>query len=200
MAKEQESAENQLLKIIETESSSEESKTPGAKKKFQFKGVGKLMGIRTVNKLLIVGLLALGYLLVMAFIDGINLSKREMKFSVGKNISSFKEYVLTPTENLDEYQSQIEARNIFKPFVEKVEIVEEVVESKVDNLAESLKIVGISWFNETPGSASVMIEDVDTGITHFLLEGEEIKDLTVKTIYADRAILSYQDEEIPLKL
>jgi hypothetical protein len=45
-----------------------------------------------------------------------------------------------------------------------------------------------------------MLEDTETGRTYFLRSGDKIQDFTVKTIYADRAILVFENEEISIKL
>ena len=61
------------------------------------------------------------------------------------------------------------------------------------------KIVGIAWL-DVPESATVMLEDTTTRMTRFLKEGDKIEDVIVKTIYTDRVVVGYANEEIVIKL
>jgi type II secretory pathway component PulC len=106
---------------------------------------------------------------------------------------------------LAEYASVVSERNIFHPFEKKVieekAAAEEVVvpNQKIKSKMVDFKIVGISWL-DTPQSATVMIEDTKTQITHFLRAGENLQGVQVKTIYADRVILSYEGETLAVNL
>ena len=61
------------------------------------------------------------------------------------------------------------------------------------------KLVGVAWL-DVPESATVMLEDTGKHETHFLKEGDKIEDVKVKTIYTDRVVFSYANEEITIKL
>ena len=61
------------------------------------------------------------------------------------------------------------------------------------------KMVGIAWL-DVPESATVMLEDTATHMTHFLKEGDKVEDVIVKIIYTDRVVFSRANEEITIKL
>ena len=109
--------------------------------------------------------------------------------------------VAAPTaHDISYYAQKIGARNIFKPY-EKEQLEKVSVAAKPD-LAKKLskyKLVGIAWL-DLPESVSVMVEDTATGMTYFLREGEKLDDVTIKTIYTDRAVFGYENEEITIKL
>ena len=86
-----------------------------------------------------------------------------------------------------------------EPFVPETKSVETAPENrKIVLLTKTFKLVGIAWL-DTIDSASVMIEDTDKNVTYFLKQGEKIGDIIVKTIYADGAVLGYENEEMILK-
>ena len=58
--------------------------------------------------------------------------------------------------------------------------------------------MGISWLDRVD-TASVMLEDTEKKVTYFLKKGEGIDNIIVKTIYADSAVLGYENEEITIK-
>ena len=57
----------------------------------------------------------------------------------------------------------------------------------------------MAWL-DLPESASIMIEDSQTKTTYFLKTGEKLEDVTIKTIYTDRVVFSYENEETTIKL
>lgn len=106
---------------------------------------------------------------------------------------------------LERILARAQQRNIFEPYEETV--VEETVEStttasssqKIAEKVQDLKLVGISWL-DTTDSVTAMIEDQKTLVTHFVREGETIKDVRVEKIYTDRIVVSYDGETMTLHL
>ena len=45
-----------------------------------------------------------------------------------------------------------------------------------------------------------MVENQISGVTYFLGQGERINDVMIESIYADSIVVSYQGEEIEMKL
>ena len=96
------------------------------------------------------------------------------------------------------YLNSFSNRNIFKPY----DISLGKSASAHPNLAKRLskyKLVGVAWL-DLPESAAVMIEDTELKTTYFLKSGEKLEDVTIKTIYTDRVVLSYENEETIIKL
>ncbi|MDD3375615.1 MAG: hypothetical protein PHY73_07850 [Candidatus Omnitrophica bacterium] len=109
--------------------------------------------------------------------------------------------IMPEYQDLTSFLETILMRNIFRPYEEKKAEVASNVPIGTQKIAlqlESLKLVGISWL-DMPNSASVMIENAD-GMTYFLKEGEKINQVTIKTIYADRVIFSFADQEMEVRL
>jgi len=96
------------------------------------------------------------------------------------------------------YLGKARARDIFKMVLtsEAEEPQEtEITVSKILEASQNLKLVGISW-SEDP---DVIIEDTNQERAYFLKRGQKINDLTVKAIFKDKVILSYNDEEVEIK-
>ncbi len=195
MAKE--TAEQKLLKILETSGATTKSKAvipvKAPRRSFQF-SVGMFNGILVV---VILGCLAmLGYELQ----TGSQLLRQQVDFDLSAmgphvdDIAGFK------PRDISFYAQKIGTRNIFKPY-EKEQMDKVSVAAKPD-LARKLskyKLVGVAWL-DLPESASVMVEDTTHGMTYFLREGEKLDDVTIKSIYTDRAVFGYENEEITIKL
>lgn len=101
------------------------------------------------------------------------------------------------------YQDLIDRRN---PFVagEKAKVEEKKPEAvrmpavhseKMSQVLQSLKLVGISWTGEIP---LAMIEEVQSGKTFFLKQGQEINRLKVQRIDKEKITVTYEGEEADL--
>lgn len=90
--------------------------------------------------------------------------------------------------------------NIFMPRKEEEkDPVREATElSELRKLTDNLRIVGISWGEES-GERFAMAEDTQKDVTYFLQEGDMILNLEVKRISENKVTLGYRDEEIVLR-
>ena len=197
MAKE--TAEQKLLKILETSGQLPASKVAAPKNKGpQFK---LQFSVKMLNGFLILGILACLAVLGLEFQSGTALLNKQVEFSLDQSIPHRSQDISEPkAKDIAYYAEKIGMRNIFKPY-EKEQLDKANVPVKPD-LAKKLskyKLVGVAWL-DLPESASVMVEDSATGMTYFLREGEKLDDVTIKAIYTDCAVLSYENEEITIKL
>ncbi len=227
-----ETAEQKLLKLIESPSPSESAKAPGQKvaqeiaqavhshgflglaippavrsllglaKTFSGSPFQFSFGLREINKLLLVAIAVIFVFLLLDVLNGTKSLQKKIDLAVDSNTAKISSNIILPVKNLSDYLALVEERNIFQPFEKKVVKEKSLVESptqKIAAMTEKLKLVGISWV-DSPETASVMIEDVENGITYFVHQGEKVKELTVKTIYTDQVILTYEGEEITIGL
>ena len=225
-----ETAEQKLLKLIETSSS--QPATAGTTPQqdvakqmaqavqggdFHFElpsalrflsggvGAGNLpFGLKEFNRILMYSMIAILVFWGMDLLTGMKSLERKIDFPIDPNVSKNLFNVIPPVKDLASYLSPIGARNIFQPLekktaAEKKQDVLPEQTKKIATLAEKLKLVGVSWL-DSPETASVMIEDTESGITYFVRQGEKVKDLTVKNIYTDRVVLTFEGEEITIKL
>ncbi len=161
-------------------------------------------GIKEINRFLGAAIIILSLFWVMEVIVGVQSLQSEYDVSADAKIKrkNMQEVApIPPAKDISLYLDTIQARNIFLPYEKKDN--EYVAYSpgtrKIANKTEKFRLVGISWL-DTPESASVMIEDTETELTYFLKQGDKIKDVTIKTIYADRVILIFEGEELAMKL
>jgi hypothetical protein len=198
MAKE--TAEQKLLKILESS-----GQLPAGHKAVASKGKGPQMklqfSVKMLNAFLVLGILACLAFLVLELQAGSALLSKKVEFSLDQSVPHRSlELGQSKPKDIAYYAQKIGERNIFKPY-EKEQLDKTNVPVK-PTLAKKLsqyKLVGVAWL-DLPESASVMFEDSTTGMTHFLREGEKLDDVTIKAIYVDRAVLSYENEEITIKL
>ena len=92
------------------------------------------------------------------------------------------------------YQEMVRRRNIFSPITFKEDEKPEIKKKQLQAIAQSLRLVGISWGREP----IVMIENKNEKKTYFLKKGDSIDQFKVKTILEDRVILDYSGELIEL--
>ncbi len=194
MAKE--TAEQKLLKILETSGKGVAvPKAPVSKAgpKFRF-------SVQMLNGLLIIGVLVCLAILGLEIQSGNQLLAKQVDFDMSAMGVRGGEIAEPKAKDLSYYTQKLGMRNIFKPY-EKEQLDKVSVGAK-PNLAKKMlkyKLVGVAWL-DLPESASVMVEDTTNGLTYFLREGEKLDDVTIKTIYTDRAVFGYENEEMTIKL
>ncbi|VAX34888.1 hypothetical protein MNBD_UNCLBAC01-1527 [hydrothermal vent metagenome] len=202
MAQKKETAEQQLLKMLEA-SAGPAAVAPKVEKKAKGKQ-SVLSLIRIGNKVLIAVIVGVAFFLVGEVLAGMSLVGKNVRFSV--NSSSVRgakgsENFLPMIEGLSFYLSGVKRRNLFQPYDEERKKIAVDVSGENRRIAQAtshLRLVGVSWL-DTVATASVMLEDIDKKETYFLQKGEKIGDIFVKTIYADSVELGYENEEILIK-
>ncbi len=163
---------------------------------------GHGFGLREINKILPVCIALVTVFFVMDFRKGMEGSKKEIRFAVPKTTAMLSDGILPAFRNVSEYVTVINRRNIFHPLEKKLVEKKANTSSDKQHLVEKitdLKLVGISWLDSAE-SATAMIEDDKTSITHFLKVGDSVKGVRIHTIYADSVILSYGQETITMSL
>ena len=199
-AQHSETAEQKLLKMIETSSAEEVSQ---AKKKKSFdKGKSSLSVLKTVNKFLFLGVIVAVFFLFQEVKAGSSLLAQELEFpDVPTARPARTGELLMPTiQKLSFYTAPLNRRNLFDPYEQKVKNVVEVSDDNktIANKTSHLRLVGVSWL-DTIESASVMIEDTKQDLTYFLQANDKLGEVNIKTIYADSVELGYENEEIMIR-
>lgn len=202
-AKTKESAEAKLLKMIEATSGGNAPDAVKTGKKVA-KKKSVLTLIKNINRVLLIVFVVAVAFFVNEVRAGIVLMNQSVKISVNENSTKHageQSNFIPPIQRLSFYLASIKERNIFEPWVEP-EVKNVVVVSeenrKIARKTSHLRLVGVSWLDSIE-SASVMIEDVNKQVTHFLKAGEKVDDIQVKTIYADSVELGYENEEIIIR-
>ncbi len=194
MAKE--TAEEKLLKVLQKKSGVAHAPvgkpSSSVKKVFSF-------SIIDINRILIILLVVCGVFLVFQLRSGIGLLTKKIDFAQEANVRpNYEDIGLPKPRNVKFYIDSFGNRNIFKPY----DISLGKASSGQPSLSRRLskyKLVGVAWL-DLPESASIMIEDTRTKTTYFLKTGEQLEGVTVKTIYTDRVVFSYENEETTIKL
>jgi len=94
------------------------------------------------------------------------------------------------------YLDKVTQRNIFKIGAKKIaEAPGRGDISRVMEMTQNLKLVGISWSNDP----DAMIEDTKTTRTFFVKRGQMISEVKVKDIARDKVVLTYDGEDIDLR-
>jgi hypothetical protein len=135
------------------------------------------------------------------FLSIVNLHKApNAKFTIqaaSLKAASFKESSLLRAASY--YLEKVRQRDIFKigaagrPAADERASREAL--SKIVELSQKLKLVGISWSDDP----DAMIEDTKALRTFFIKRGQMIGDLKVQAIFKDKVILSYGTEEVELR-
>ncbi len=201
MAK-KETAEQKLLKIIEATKKAQDS-VSGMPAPAVKKPVGVLsVSVQQFNYLLLVAVMASAIYCAYEINNGMALLNRNFSVSVATSMHSDALNLFVPqVKSLSYYLDKINSRNIFQPFEKKETADQGVVTAKavLEKKVQNFKLVGVAWL-DMPESATVMIEDKTNGVTSFLKEGEKLEDVTIKTIFTDRVVIGYENEEIVIKL
>lgn len=202
MAK-KETAEQKLLKLIEASAGTGAVAVSKGKQQVIPKQ-SVLSVIKLVNNVLLIAVCASVLFLIKEVGSGIVLINKRIQFPVNsaivKNMANATSLVPS-VHDLAFYMGNVNHRNLFQPFDKQP--TRTVVEStdgnrRIVQMTRNLRLVGISWLDHVD-TASVMIEDKNKQTTYFLRQGENVGGVTVKTIYADSALLGYEDEEMIIK-
>ncbi len=163
---------------------------------------GFSFGLRQVNNILIAGIGIAIIVLAIGFMNDAQAVRKDIAFDFDPKHSKGVRSAVEVAKPLGEYLEKFQRRNIFQPYEEKkVEPKKEEQEQKqrIAGVLKGLKLVGISWLDSAE-TASALIEDTVSGTTYFLMEGESIRKARVSAIYADRVAITYEDEEMELRL
>ncbi len=168
-------------------------------------------GLREINMVLTLGLVMAVIFFSFDFSRGIGRMEEENALSLHQDDATLREMIqdmgdiLPVFQGIQEYAGIVARRNIFQPFERKVVPVEgktaeeELGISRVSEQIKDFKLVGISWL-DSPESASALVENTISGVTYFLRQGERVNEVTIQEIYAESIIVSYQGEEMEMKL
>ncbi len=157
-------------------------------------------GLRQVNALMAFVTLGVAIFTGLRLWQEWNFVAKTVQFDTDVKVNRKSESLLPMMKEVAHYLDAIKDRNIFKPYEKKDKVAEKPTGNrKVGSRIESLKLRGISW-QDSAQTASIMLEDTSTGVTYFLQQGEQIREVTVKQIFADQVIMSFDGEETALKL
>jgi len=198
--KKKETAEQKLLKMIEDSGSAAASSTKT--QKTVAKKQNALSIIKGINKILVIAVVAFAILLINEIRSGAELLNKDVQFSAGpvaKRTPVAEQAVDSSSQRLSYYLASIRRRNLFEPYQDKQNVMS-VTDQNTRIAAKTLnfRLVGISWLDKVE-TASVMIEDTEKKETHFLQTGEKLEEVVIKTIYADSALLGYENEEMVIR-
>jgi hypothetical protein len=189
MAKE--TAEQKLLKIMNKAGAS--SVNSSGQKKFNF-----TFSMQTLNQLLLAGIVVCVLVLGYELYKGINLLKTDVDLSGDVKAPTLASIALPTSKDVKFYLDKVNSRNIFRPYDGQVKSAAPTAKGLAVRMGK-YKLVGIAWL-DLPETASIMIEDTENKTTYFLKQGEQLDDVTVKTIYTDRVVFSDENEETIIKL
>ncbi len=165
-------------------------------------GSALAFGIKEANYILGASVLAVLAFVIFNTTMGTKTLEKKIVVSVDTTAVNSVNHFFPQPKDVSQYLQTITKRNIFKPFEKKAEdenIDVDPETRQISALTKNLKLVGISWL-DSPESATALIEDTQSGMTYFLKMGEQVNNVTVKSIYADRIILTYQGEDLTIKL
>lgn len=201
-----ETAEQKLLKIIEATKKAQ-AVASGASGNSVAAVVKKpstrfWLTVQQLNWVLIVVTIAGFFYFLIELRNGFGLVLQDVEFSVEDVIPPESLKLFVPQVNsIAYYLDKMSGRDLFKPYEKKDVGSAETPTDKasLENKMSKYKMVGVAWL-DVPESATVMIEDKNNSTTRFLKEGDKIDDVTVKTIFTNKVVFSYANEEIVIKL
>ena len=192
MAKE--TAEQKLLKMMQKTSGAAPAPAVKAANKNNF-----VFSMRTLNQILMLGIVVCAVGLVYELQSGSNMLKHDIDLSEDtKNSTAIASIALPSSKDVKFYLNKISTRNIFRPYDAQAAKGAAVQQNLAKRLSK-FKLVGVAWL-DLPETASIMIEDTANKTTYFLKQGEQLEGVTVKTIYTDRVVFGYENEETTIKL
>ena len=161
-------------------------------------------GPREINKILFLGVAVAVCAFTINLFSGARLLKQKVVFELDTKTVSSEGRFFPSVVAITGYLADIQKRNIFQPYEKKEtaeggETAPQSALTRIATMTKNFKLVGISWL-DSPESASAMIEDSRTGITHFLKVGEQINNVVIKNIYQDRVVLGFENEEVTIRL
>lgn len=216
MAKERSTPEEQLLKLIEEDSTAgplRRRKKRGLSfdlggLKLFFAGLRKKIlskisrlktfvrepNLKTLNKAIVAFCILLtAYSISDFIIKNADVERVYRKLQALKHKEVKEDEVFVPRSFLY-YLEMVQRRNIFSPIALQEPDKKEVKEKDIVQLAVGIKVVGISWGPEPVA----MIEDTAAKKTYFLKKGDTINQLKIKDILRDKVILSYKGKTLEL--
>lgn len=160
-------------------------------------------GLREFNQAIILVVVLVFVVFVMDLSKGLRSAGSNLNFSLPQQTVNLTENIIPQPAQIDEYLEIVSRRNIFQPFEKKIEDEKVVLAPKetrrVVEQTKDLKLVGISWLDSAE-SASALVENTQSGMTYFLRAGDQVNGVSIKQIFADSVIVSYEGEEIKLNL
>jgi hypothetical protein len=199
-----ETAEQKLLKIIEaTKKSQAAASGAGGTVAIAKKPAARIpFTSRQLNMVLIFATIMGLFYFLLELRNGLGLVKQDVVFSVEDVLPQESLKLFVPQiKSIAYYLDKMSSRDLFKPD-EKKEDGSSAMPTEKAALEKKMfkyKVVGVAWL-DVPESATVMIEDKSNSTTRFLKEGDKIDDVTVKTIFTNKVVFSYANEEIVIKL
>jgi len=161
-----------------------------------------ILNLKFVNVLLRLGVVTLVVLLGMSIkIEISDLNNKKILTMAALSPGAQAEPVLVSSflQPEDYYVDKTRKRNLFDlGDLPKKQIVfkeEEKRKTKLEQMVETLKLVGISW-SESPDA---IIEDTEKNKSYFVQTGHMINGIKVQAILKDKVILHYDAEEVELK-
>ncbi len=143
------------------------------------------LDIKALNKILKAGIFILAFYFIANFLFSLSNSKKilnlEIKIEKGALPLSFSE--VSPLKPLSHYLEKAKSKNIFSMAsrISPKEIVAKQARSRISELSQDLKLVGISW-SDNP---DIIIEDKKVKQAYFLKKGQKVNELLIKDVFKD---------------